>query len=123
MEHIKALADGCVICIPIGIFWQIHPLYIVLCILAFVVIQADRLYTKVIAQCLLGAVFGKTGQNMLRMVIQMFLLGLGAGAAALAGVFINPGLVFPIVLIYCMIITVAMGALASLRFETMEQLV
>ena len=47
----------------------------------------------------------------------------GAGAAALAGVFINPGLVFPIVLIYCMIITVAMGALASLRFETMEQLV
>ena len=123
MEHIKALADGCVICIPIGIFWQIHPLYIVLCILAFVVIQADRLYTKVIAQCLLGDVFGKTGQNMLRMVIQMFLLGLGAGAAALAGVFINPGLVFPIVLIYCMIITVAMGALASLRFETMEQLV
>ena len=119
----KALADGCVICIPIGIFWQIHPLYIVLCILAFVVIQADRLYTKVIAQCLLGDVFGKTGQNMLRMVIQMFLLGLGAGAAALAGVFINPGLVFPIVLIYCMIITVAMGALASLRFETMEQLV
>ncbi len=123
MEHIKALADGCIICIPIGIFWHVRPIYIVFCILTYVIIQADRLYTKVIAQSLLGNVFGKTGQDLLRMVIQITLLGLGATAAVLAGIFVNPQLVFPIVLAYCMLITVGMAILASLRFETMEQLV
>ena len=54
MEHIKALINGCIICIPIGVFWHVGPVEIVFCILIYVVIQADRLYTTVLAQCLLG---------------------------------------------------------------------
>ena len=100
-----------------------HPVEIVYCVLIYVVIQADRLYTTVLAQSLLGDVFGKTGQNILRMFIQMALLGAGAGVAVIAGIFVNMDFVFPIVLIYSMMVTVAMGVLASLRFDTMEQLV
>ncbi|KAA8501220.1 hypothetical protein FNY66_08915 [Mediterraneibacter catenae] len=122
-EHIKAFINACIICIPIGIFWHVPVIEIIFCILIYVVIQADRLYTTVLAQCLLGDVFGKTGQNVLRMFIQMALLGVGAGAAVMIGVFINIDFIFPIVLIYSMMVTVAMGILASLRFDTMEQLV
>ena len=122
-EHIKALINGCIICIPIGIFWHVPVIEIIFCIMIYVVIQADRLYTTVLAQCLLGDVFGKTGQNVLRMFIQMALLGLGVGVALIVGIFINMDYIFPIVLIYSIIVTVAMGVLASLRFETMEQLV
>ena len=100
-----------------------HPVEIVYCVLIYVVIQADRLYTTVLAQSLLGDVFGKTGQNILRMFIQMALLGAGAGVAVMVGIFANMDFVFPIVLIYSMMVTVAMGVLASLRFDTMEQLV
>ena len=123
MEHIKALITGCIICIPIGVFWHVGTVEIVFCILIYVVIQADRLYTTVLAQCLLGDVFGKTGQNVLRMFIQTALLGVGVLGAVLAGIFVNMDFIFPIVLIYSMMVTVAMGILASLRFETMEQLV
>ena len=123
MEHIKALADGAIICIPIGIFWHISPLYVIYCILIYTVIQADRLYTKVITTCLVGEIFGKTGQNVIRMFIQMALLGLGAVVAVGIGIFVNVDFIFPIVLIYSIMITVAMGFLASLRFETMEQMV
>lgn len=123
MEHIKALINGCIICIPIGVFWHVGTVEIVFCILIYVVIQADRLYTTVLAQCLLGDVFGKTGQNVLRMFIQTALLGVGVLVAVLAGIFVNMDFIFPIVLIYSMMVTVAMGILASLRFETMEQLV
>ena len=45
----------------------------------------------------------------------LFFLGLEVGVAM--------DFVFPIVLIYSMMVTVAMGVLASLRFDTMEQLV
>lgn len=123
MEHVKALVDGSIICIPVGIFWHVEPVYVVFCILIYAVLQADRLYTKVIAQCLVGEIFGKTGQDLLRMCIQFALLGMGAGVAALVGIFINTGLIFPILLAYSVMVTAAMGFLASLRFETMEQLV
>nr|WP_294490719.1 putative ABC exporter domain-containing protein [uncultured Mediterraneibacter sp.] len=122
-EHIKSLIDACIICIPIGIFWHVSPVNIIYCILIYTVLQADRIYTMVICQCLLGNVFGKTGQNLLRMSIQMALLGLGAVVAVLIGIFVNMDFIFPIVLIYSIMVTVAMGVLASFRFETMEQLV
>ena len=122
-DHIKSLIDACIICIPIGIFWHVSVIDIIYCILIYAVLQADRIYTMVICQCLLGNVFGKTGQNLLRVFVQMALLGLGAGVAVLIGVFVNMDLIFPIVLIYSIMVTVAMGVLASLRFETMEQLV
>lgn len=65
----------------------------------------------------------KTGQSLLRMFIQMALLGVGAGVGVLAAVLISQTLIFPIVLIYGLMITVAMGAIALLRFDTMEQFV
>ncbi|HJB00822.1 MAG TPA: putative ABC exporter domain-containing protein [Candidatus Mediterraneibacter merdavium] len=123
MEHVKALADGSIICIPVGIFWKVEPVYIVFCVLIYTVLQADRLYTKVLAQCLVGEVFGKTGQDVLRMLIQMFLLGFGAGLAVIIGIFVNVGFVYPVILGYSLLVTLAMGVLASFRFESMEQFV
>ena len=51
------------------------------------------------------------------------LLGMGVGVAVLVGIFINEAFIFPILLVYSLLVTVAMGFLASLRFETMEQIV
>lgn len=121
-EHIKAVINGCIICLPIGLYWRVPVWKIIFCILIYVVIQANRLYTTVIAQCLVGEMLGRTGQSVVRMCIQMLLLGTGAGVGVLAGIFINMDLIFPIVLIYSMIVTVAAGILASFRFEMMEQL-
>ena len=53
MEHIKALADGCLFCIPLGIVWRIHPAQVILSVLIYTVLQANRLYTRVVAQCVL----------------------------------------------------------------------
>lgn len=122
MEHIKALLDGSIICIAIGIWWKVHPVYIVQTILIYTVLQANRLYTRVLAQCLVGDVLGKTGQNVIRMLMQMFILGIGITISCLVGILINMNLIFPIVLIYSLIVTVMIGAVASIRFDSMEQL-
>ena len=122
MEHIKALVDGSIICIAIGIWWKVHPVYVVQTILIYTVLQANRLYTRVLAQCLVGDVLGKTGQNIIRMLMQMFILGIGITIACFIGILIHMDLIFPIVLIYCLAVTVMIGAVASIRFDTMEQL-
>lgn len=122
MEHIKALIDGCILCITFGVVWKISPLQVIMAILIYTVLQANRMYTKVVAHCLLGDTLGKTGQDIIRALIQMTLLGLGVGVAALVGFTVNVDFVFPIILIYSIIITVIIGLLASIRFHSMEQL-
>ena len=122
-KYVKAFADGCIICNPIGIFWHVPVIEIIYCILIYTVLQADRLYTMVIVQSLLGEVFGKTGQSLLRMFIQMALLGVGAGVGVLAAVLISQTLIFPIALIYGIDDHTVAMAIALLRFDTMEQFV
>lgn len=67
-------------------------------------------------------VLGRTGQDVVRAFFQMFVLGIGVTAAALAGIFISMDLVFPIALIYSMIVTVIIGLIAAIRFDSMEQM-
>ncbi len=122
MEHIKAFGDGCVMCIILGVVWKINPLQVIMGIMIYTVLQANRMYTKVVAQCLLGDTLGKTGQDIVRTLIQMTLLGLGVAVAVLVGIAVNVDYIFPIVLIYSIIVTVIIGLLASFRFYSMEQL-
>lgn len=122
MEHIKAFIDGILICLPIGILWRIPASEILLGILIYTVLQANRIYSKVLAQCLVGDVLGRTGQDVVRAFFQMFVLGIGVGIAALAGILISMDLVFPIALIYSIIVTVIIGLIAAIRFDSMEQM-
>ena len=119
--HMKAFVEGCFLCLPMGIAWRISPLQLILAILVFTVLQANKLYTKVLAQCLVGDVLGKKGQDIVRVVMQMFLLGFGMAVAVSVGLLVNADLIFPIVLIYSLFVTVILGLLASLRFDRMEQ--
>ncbi len=121
MEHVKAFTDGIVLCIPMGVVWECSAGQIVMTVLIYTVLQANKMYTKVIAQCMVGDFFGKTGQDIIRMLLQMFLIGIGVMAAIMVGVLIQVDLVFPVILIYSVIVTAVMGALASVRFDTMEQ--
>lgn len=122
MEHVKALLDGIVMCVPIGIAWDVHPAYIVQTILIYTALQANRLYMRVLAQCIVGELLGKTGQNIVRALMQMFILGIGIMLAVLIGVIVNLDLVFPLVLFYTLAVAVFMGLIASVRFDTMEQI-
>lgn len=123
MEHVKAFVDGCIICIPVGILWQVNIRHVIYCILIYTVLQADRLYTKVLVQCMVGDLLGNVGQNVMRMLIQTFLLGIGVGVAVLCALFLNEELLYLLLLGYSLAVTVGMSILASLRFETMEQIV
>ena len=122
MEHVKAFVDGIVLCVPMGAVWGVSPGLILMTILIYTVLQANKMYTRVVAQCLVGDFLGKTGQDIIRMLLQMFIIGIGGMAAAAAGILIHVNLVFPIILFYSIIVTAVMGALASVRFDTMEQM-
>ena len=121
MEHVKSLADGIVLAVPVGIAWHIPVYQIIMCILIYCVLQANRLYIKILGESILGSTLGSTGKNLFAMAVQGGILGAGIGLAALMGFRINYNFVFPIMLIYSMMITVLIALLTVGRFETMEQ--
>lgn len=122
MEHIKALIDASIIVIPITIAWKLPIIHALCSIAVFVVLQANKLYMKVLLEALIGDSFSKTIKGIIQMVTQLSIMLIGIAAAAIAGIFISFNLVFPIILIYSMIVTVMIALLAATRFETMEQL-
>ena len=121
MEHVKSLADGILLAVPVGIAWRLPVYQVVMSILVYCVLQANRLYIKILAESILGNTLGNMGKNLFEMAVQGGILGVGIAVAALAGYFINFNLVFPIILIYSMIVTTLIALVTVGRFETMEQ--
>ena len=121
MDHIRALLDGSVLVIPIGVMWKVPVWQMIAVILIYVALQANKMYLKIFADSILGYTLGKLGKDIMRMVIQGSTLGIGVLLAVLAGIFIHVNWVFPIILFYCIIITVLIAMIASARFEVLEQ--
>ena len=121
LEHLKALIDAVLFVVPTGLAWGLAPYQIAGIILSYVVLQANRLYIKVLGDSLLGDTLGTTGKQFFLLAVQGGILGIGALVSIPAAYLINTNLLFLIVPVYSMIITVLIAALTVPRFECMEQ--
>ena len=121
MEHIKALVDGIIFIIPVGIAWRIHAYQMAASLVIYVVLQANRLYIKVLGESILGNTLGNTGKTIFAMVVQGATIGIGVAAALLFGILVNYNLIFFILPIYCLMITMLIALLTASRFDAMEQ--
>lgn len=120
LEHVKAFVDGVLFAVPVGIAWDI-PAYQILSIIAtYVVLQANRLYLKVLSDSLIGNSLGMTGKQMVILCTQGGVIGMGA-LLGLVFYMVNEKMVFLIFPLYSMIITVLIAALTVPKLENMEQ--
>lgn len=120
IDHIKSLIDVSIFAIPVSIAWKIPVYQVLAIIITYVLLQANRLYVKVLGESILGRTLGETAKQFFRMGVQGGVIGIGIVLAVVAG-FLNFNLLFLIVPVYSMIITVLIAALSVPRFETMEQ--
>lgn len=121
IEHIRSLIDGSILAISLGIAWKIPAFEIAFAIGSYVILQANKLYMRVLADSILGASAGVNVRNMVYMLFQSATLGMGALFGALAAVFINEKLLFLVIFIYSILIVVIIAFLASSRFGEMER--
>lgn len=121
IEHIRSLIDGSILAISLGIAWKIPVFEIALAIGIYVVLQANKLYMRVLADSILGASAGVNVRNMVYMLFQSATLGMGAMFGGLAAAFISMKLLFPVIFIYSILIVIIIAFLASSRFGEMER--
>lgn len=122
MEHFRNMVDGAIVSIVAGAAWNLPYWQIILCILVYTLIQAVKIYVKILIESCFGDTLGNTAKEWLRILIQYSVLGVGIVFAVLAGVFVNLNLAYPIILVYSILIAGILAMLASERFNTMEQL-
>lgn len=121
MEHISSMLHGLIFIVPVGVVWKVHPVWIALDWMIFVVFRGISIYTYMMADMLIGDGLGATGKGFVRMLILSLFMGIGA-LCSVAGIFVgHPDFVFPILLLYSIIVLCLVFLLTSIRFRTMEQ--
>lgn len=122
MEHIRALVDGLLITLPGSIVMGLPVSYIIMTVILYMCLNANKLYMNMLADVVIGKMFGELGRTILRMLFQGLVLCVGIIVAVAAGVFISvtAGFIMMIVIIFLLTLVGAIGA--SFAFERMEAL-
>ena len=120
MEHIRALADGCLLTLPTGIVMGLPFLQMVLIIMVYVCLQACKLYAEVMVEAFLGNILGAVGKQFARLFFEGIVIGFGILGAALGTILfsLEVGLVLLVIVMAGM--TAVMMIIASINFERME---
>lgn len=122
IEHIRAIIDGIFITVPGALFLGINPVMIILTVLLYICLNANRLYYNMLADALIGNLFGNVGRSLVKMLLQGIAIGFAIVAAVLGGLFLGEEAGFFIMILVMGVLTFAGAVVASVSFCRMEVL-
>ena len=92
----------------------------ILTVLLYVCLNANKLYYNMLADVLIGNLFGNVGRSLVRMLFQGFAIGIAAVAAVAGGLLVGLEVGFFLMILVMGILTFAGATVASLSFNRME---
>lgn len=123
MEHIKSLVYGALFAVPCSVLLEIPFPQTVLCILVYMMLHANKLYSLVMMEAWVGSTLGRVGKQLFHMFLQFIPMML-ASIGALIGVFaasMEVGYIFmSLVLAACAVVFMALASLCFDRMETAQ---
>ncbi|KAB1439943.1 putative ABC exporter domain-containing protein [Candidatus Galacturonibacter soehngenii] len=122
VEHIRALVDGALITIPASIFLRLNLIQIILSILVYMCLQANKLYLNVVTDAVIQRFLGTVGKQMFRVFVQGMIIGICALSAVLGGAFFRIEVGYLFMIIISVAITALLAVIASKSFENMESI-
>jgi len=120
IEHYRSIVDGILVTIPGAIVFGLNPVLIILTVLMYVCLQANRLYYNMLADALVGNLFGNTGRSLVKLLFQGFAMGIAITVAVMAGVFLGVETGFFMMILVTGVLTFAGAVIASISFTRME---
>lgn len=123
IEHMRALIDGCLITIPGAIYMKINPINTILIILIYVCLQANKLYSGMLAQCIAGQTLGDFAKGFIKILVQTPVIMASIIAAIITSIKFGTGIGFSVLIFVavCFTIIISMGAVVLFdKMETVE---
>lgn len=120
MQLIQAAVNGAILAVPLGLWLGYSPITILLCILAYVVLSAAKLYALAVTEIITGNVLGTVGKQFFHLLIEgiVIMFGiLGAVAGAMLG---GELLAYVLMIVFVLLMNIGLMVIAALNFEKME---
>ncbi len=120
MQHVQSLVNACLITIPGGVAMGMSPAAILLCIVFYVVLSANKLYALAVAEAAVGSVLGTVGKQLLQMLIQgiaIAMAGMGGAIGMAVGGTLQGYLLMDV---FLSLFTIIFMVIATLNFYKME---
>lgn len=121
VEHVRALVDGILLVVPVGIGIGLTIPEMVLMVIIHVLIMAIRLYCQVVCHSILGKSLGNTGISFLKMLLEGILIFIAVMIvifASLLGTYVGLLALF----IYCVLVSGLFMLLSANLFEKFEKI-
>lgn len=122
MEHIKAIIDGALLCVPLGLLMHLPVVQILLCILIYGCLQANRLYVGMVCDGILAPLFGSTMLSLMRLLIHGFIMTIGIIGALIGAILGGPEVGFVVLIVIALVFALGLALLGSILFGRMESL-
>lgn len=120
IEHIRAVIDGILIVLPVAIVVRMNIFAVILSVLCYVCLQANKLYLSVLSEALLGNTVGVTGKQWLRMIGMSICIAAGIFAAVLFNKYVGMEVAFLGMIVVEVVVTAIIALGASVLFRKME---
>lgn len=120
MQHIQAAVNGILITLPGAVVMKMSPLTAALCVVFYVVLNANKLYALAVAEVLMGNTLGKMAKQFFQLFIQGIVIGfafLGAAAGMMIG---GLDLAYMMMILFLTLATVLFMLVAAMNFYKME---
>lgn len=122
IEHIRSIVDGILVTLPGAIIFEMSPVLIILTVLLYVCLMANRLYYGMLSEAMIGKSLGNTGRTLLKMFLQGIAIGIGITVAAIGYFIVGLEVAFFLMVLVMGLLTFAGAAGASVSFSRMEAL-
>lgn len=120
MQHIQAVVCGILITIPGAVMMKQSLLTSVLCVVFYVILNANKLYALTLAEAIVGNVLGRTAKSLLQLFMQGIVI-LFAFGGALAGMLLESvDLAYVLMIAFLTVGTAIFMLAATLNFYKLE---
>ncbi|WP_099467909.1 putative ABC exporter domain-containing protein [Konateibacter massiliensis] len=122
IEHIRAAVDGILITLPAAVTLHLNPIEILLTVLVYVCLQANKLYLNVLTDAIMQKFLGNVGKQLFRVFTIGIIISICAVSAIFGGLFLSAAAGYMIMIGISLAITAVLVLLASKAFENMESI-
>jgi hypothetical protein len=122
IEHIRAVVDGALITIPAAITLRLNIIQIILSILIYVCLQANKLYLNVVTDAIINKFLGTIGKQLFRVFAQGTIIAICAVGAIVGGAILGTEIGYILMIIISVALTALLALIASQTFVNMESI-
>ena len=120
MQHVQNFVNGCLITLPAAFLLKFPPAIAALCILAYLAVAGNKIYACAVAQAAIGDTLGRTGQQILQMLLQSIAIGVSSVGAVLGVRAGGVVLGFLLMDVFMALVTGIYMVIAMLNFDMMQ---